>query len=395
MYAKTYLILTLFLSLLLVSAHGQSRQELEEKRNELLKEIEETSKQLEDAQADRKQALSRYVNLQKQVRNRERLIVTLREETKLIQESIQRTTITVDDLQQDISDLKSEYAQTLRTAYRVRLNRSLLLFLLSSNSVNEAVQRWQYIRQYERYRSRQAELIETTQETLTNKISSLAQRKWEKENLMVTQQRQKEELNKELSERDKILKGLRQDEKNLASQLQKKRDAESKLSETIAEVIRKEIASQSSAELERPSSAPERIQLSENFAENRGSLPWPVNRGTVSRPYGTQDHPTLKDVKVTNNGIDITTDPGAEVFAVFTGKVVSSSFIPGYQNTIILKHGDYYSVYSNLSAVSVRRGQDVQSGQLIGQVGEAEPEVHFELWQEKKRMDPGKWIQSR
>jgi septal ring factor EnvC (AmiA/AmiB activator) len=376
-----------------ISLYGQSRQELEEKRKALLEEIEQTEQDLASTQKDRKLALSRYINLQNQVKNRESLISTLRTETSLLEESIERTSRTVEALQHDIIDLKEEYAQTIRTAYRLRLNRSLLIFLFSTNSFNQAVQRWQYIRQYEKYRSRQAELIEITQETLSNKLRTLADRKEEKETLLAVQEQQRKKLSGELGERNQILKGLRQDEKKLADQLEEKREAERKLKETIASVIRKEMNAEPAAT--RPARRAEEVRLSENFADNRGALPWPVARGEVSKSYGTQQHPKFKGVKTTNNGIDIRTEPGAEVYAVFTGRVVSSSYIPGYQNTIILRHGEFYSVYSNLAGVMVERGQEVKGGDLIGRVSRQEPEVHFELWKEKNSMNPGKWIQAR
>ncbi len=393
MYARNPFLYALCLLSISFSLYGQSRQELEAKRKALLVEIEQTEQDLASTQKDRKQALSRYINLQNQVKNRESLIQTLRTETGLLQESIERTSRTVEALQHDIIDLKEEYARTIRTAYRLRLNRSLLIFLFSANSFNEAVQRWQYIRQYEKYRSRQAELIAITQETLSNKLKTLADRKEEKENLLVVLEQQRKKLSGELGERNQILKGLRQDEKKLADQLANKREAERKLKETIASVIRKEMNAEPSAAL--PARRAEEVRLSENFADNRGALPWPVARGEVSKSYGTQQHPKFKGVKTTNNGIDIRTEPGAEVYAVYTGRVVSTSYIPGYQNTIILRHGEFYSVYSNLEGVSVERGQEVKGGDLIGRVSQHEPEVHFELWKEKNSMNPGKWIQAR
>jgi len=392
-YARNSFFLTLFLLGVSLSLFGQTRQELEEKRKALLKEIEQTERDLTSTQKDRQLALSRYINLQNQVKNRESLIKTLRTETSLLEESIERTGRTVEALQHDIIDLQEEYSQTIRTAYRLRLNRSLLIFLFSANSLNEAVQRWQYIRQYEKYRSRQAELIEITQQTLSNKLKTLADRKAEKENLLVVQEQQRKKLSGELGERNQILKGLRQDEKKLASQLERQREAERKLKETIASVIRNEMNAEPAATP--PARRAEQVRLSENFAENRGALPWPVVRGEVSKSYGTQQHPKFKGVKTTNNGIDIRTEPGAEVYAVFTGRVVSSSYIPGYQNTIILRHGEFYSVYSNLAGVVVQRGQEVRGGDVIGRVSQNEPEVHFELWKEKNSMNPGKWIQAR
>ncbi len=373
---------------------GQSRNALEEKRKALLKQIDQTAAQLKNTQKDKKQTLSRYIYLRNQVQNREQLIETLRSELDLIDQSVERTGLAVEALQHDITDLKKEYANTLRVAYRVKMNHSLLIFLFSASTLNEVIQRWQYIRQYERYRRRQANLIEITQQTLSNKMTDLAERKVEKERLLSVQKGQRTKLGSELSEKNKLLKGLRKDEKQLANQLEEQQKAERELKETIAAVIRKEMESKSLTAANREMNTA-LVRLSKDFAQNRGALPWPVSRGRVSKPYGTQDHPKLKGVKITNNGIDIRTDPGAKVFAVFSGKVVSSSYIPGYRNTIILRHGNYYSVYSNLEVVSISRGDNIKGGQIIGRVSHDQPEVHFELWEEKRRMNPKQWIRSR
>ena len=133
-------------------------------------------------------------------------------------------------------------------------------------------------------------------------------------------------------------------------------------------------------------------KLSGVFSQNKGNLPWPVKSGNITGYFGRQDHPTIKGIKITNNGIDIHTGKGAEVYAVFEGKVAGTQFIPGYKHTVIIRHGNYYSVYSNLEKIFVKRNDSIKNGQRVGVVGTNNPDLHFEIWQDKTRQNPVDWI---
>ena len=406
-------ILLLTLALLLVTVAGfaqQSRKELEEKRKKLLRDIEQTSSLLQQTKQDKAATLSRYVTLQKQISKRQQLVETLQEEMSFLLNNIERTATVVVDLNDDIERLKSEYVKIARHAYRQKLTHSNWLFLFSAKSFNDAFRRWQYLRQYDRYRQRQARLILDTQQTLLDKIKALEDRKLEKERLLSTEQRQSRMLGMEMQAKNQLLEELKGDEARLARDLEGKQAAANKLNKAIEKVIREEMerirreersaaAAASAAtpgKAVKPTATPEVASISSEFQGNRGKLPWPVKNGVITGHFGRQPHPSIPNIEIVNNGIDIQTDEGAPVRAVFEGTVVGTQFIPGFDYMVILQHGSYYTVYSNLEEVSVKKGDKVTIRQAIGKVSTDRKtntsEVHFEIWKEKTRLNPQEWV---
>ena len=406
-------ILLLTLALLLVTVAGfaqQSRKELEEKRKKLLRDIEQTSSLLQQTKQDKAATLSRYVTLQKQISKRQQLVETLQEEMSFLLNNIERTATVVVALNDDIERLKSEYVKIARHAYRQKLTHSNWLFLFSAKSFNDAFRRWQYLRQYDRYRQRQARLILDTQQTLLDKIKALEDRKLEKERLLSTEQRQSRMLGMEMQAKNQLLEELKGDEARLARDLEGKQAAANKLNKAIEKVIREEMerirreersaaAAASAAtpgKAVKPTATPEVASISSEFQGNRGKLPWPVKNGVITGHFGRQPHPSIPNIEIVNNGIDIQTDEGAPVRAVFEGTVVGTQFIPGFDYMVILQHGSYYTVYSNLEEVSVKKGDKVTIRQAIGKVSTDRKtntsEVHFEIWKEKTRLNPQEWV---
>ncbi len=390
----------------------QSRKELEEKRKKLLKDIEQTSGLLKQTKEDKAATLSRYVTLQRQIHKREQLVETLQEEMSVLLDNIERTATVVVALSDDTERLKEEYAKIARHAYRQKLMQSDLLFLLSAKSFNDAFRRWQYLRQYERYRQRQAKLIMETQQTLVDKIKSLEERKADKEKLLSTEQRQSRMLGMEMVAKNQLLEELKGDEARLAHDLESKQAAANKLNKAIEKVIKDEMerirreeraaaaannaTAGSSNKASKPTATPEVESVSSEFQGNRGRLPWPVKNGVITGHFGRQPHPTIPNIEIVNNGIDIQTDKGAQVRSVFEGTVVGTQFIPGFDYMVILQHGSYYTVYSNLEEVSVKKGDKIAMKQAIGKVSTDaktnNSEVHFEIWKEKTRLNPQEWV---
>lgn len=418
------------LSLWAQAACTQSRKDLEDKRRKLIEEIDQTNTRLSATRKDKNAALQVFLTLQSQVKKREQLINTLQQEITFNEESIERTNEVLLALQDDVQRLKQEYLQTLRLALRHKLNQSYVIFLLSADSFNTAIRRWQYIRQYQRYRKRQAELIAETQNTLRDKTIQLERRIREKEKLLGGVEQQKQNLSVELQDKDKTLKTLKTDEKKLLKELTDRQKAHNKLNGVIESVIQQEMLAQrkkarstetlanatpantapanvlpstktdrtsskaSVAKESAPISTPsaEDVLATGAFSSRRGQLAWPVDQGRVIQGFGTFPHPKFKDVKVSNSGLDLGTVSGGRVRAVFEGKVVGAQFINGYQYTVIVQHGTYYTVYSNLASVSVKRGDLVNPGQEIGQVGTERPEMHFEVWRDKQKLNPAVWL---
>ena len=393
---RGWLFLFLIVFLIPLTAIGQSRQSLETKRKQLLQEIKTTNAQLEKTKKSKATTFDQYVTLRSQVQNRQMLIENYTLEIAHTDSSIINASNVIESLKEDQERLKEDYAAMLRVAYRMKLNDNGLQFIFSAKSFNDAYKRWQYLRQYERYRKNQAYLIEQTQITLEKKVVQLEEDRNEKISLLEQTREQKQVVGREMNEMNSLLSKLKGDEKKLLSELRTQQKAHDDLNNAIeriiqAEMERKRKAARTSAGIATtPSSGADR--LSGVFSQNKGKLPWPVKKGSITGYFGRQDHPTIKGIKITNNGIDIRTSKGASVNAVFEGKVAGTQYIPGYKHTVIIQHGNYYSVYSNLQQIFVKRNDIIKSGQRVGVVGTKSPDLHFEIWQEKTRQNPVDWI---
>lgn len=378
---------------------AQNRTELERQRQQLLEEINQTTHLLDQTQKDKAAALDRYFALQNQIQKRQKLVKTLQTEIISADTGITRANNVLVTLGDDLQRLKSEYAATMRNTLRHRIGGGFSLFLFSSRDLNDAFQRWQYIRQYYQYRSRQAGRILDMQEELTKKTELLTKEKEEKTRLIAAQKQQQTTLNTELADKDRLVSSLKQNESELVSELNEQQKSHQALNSAIEDIIRTEIAkkkkdarSPEALTAGREENSAASVNLSGRFEQRQGKLGWPVAKGYIIRQFGTQPHPTLKGIKVSNNGIDIRTDKASEVFVVFEGTVVGTQFVPGYQNTVIVQHGIYYTVYSNLEEVLVKRGDQLSMRQVIGKVSNDKPEVHFEVWHEKERLNPVGWV---
>jgi murein hydrolase activator len=419
----------LLAALVLPSAlFSQSKKELEDRRKKIVRDISATERMIKKTARSKEAAYDRYVALQSQIQSRAELIETIESEIVAADEGMARNQSVIAALMQDVGKMREEYGRTVRNAFRQKTLSNPLLYLFSAASLNEAFRRWLFLRKYDQFRREQAEAIRATQEMLARKSEALAQTKIEKENLLVSMQGQRATLVTELSQKNEMLKFLSKDEARLKSDLEKKEAAHEALNQSIERVIQEEVRKRVDEARSRPQSPTEKTEtpvnqpntskpvaakpeknkplsapadlgsdaVSGNFQRSKGRLPWPVESGFVSRSFGRQKHPTLKNIEITNNGIDIRTEESAAVRAVFEGRVAGVQFIPGHDYTVILQHGDYYTVYSNLSETSLSKGDMVKGKQPIGRVSNnpitGTSELHFELWFQKERINPSLWI---
>lgn len=376
-------------------ALGQERKRLETEREQLIQEIKTTNQKLSAAKKDRASALNNYLLVKKQVKNRRELIEVYQEDIERTAANIERTEMVVEHLSEDLATLRKEYQHIMQAALRSKLQQSYLVFLFSSESLNDAFRRLQYLRQYDEYRQRQSRLIQSTQLSLETKVMALQEEKIKQEELLEELLLQNDQLSSELKSKNRLLNSLQSEERKLAASLEQKEKAAHKLDQAIEAIIQKEIAAASAVEVEPESEAADNSAGNISFVKIRGQLPWPVDGGTIVRNFGINRHPTYKNVKTSNNGVDIRTSEPESVKAVFAGKVVGVQFIPGFKNTIIIKHGTYYTVYSNLVSVYVKKEDTIAARQEIGKLSTSEPEIHFEVWRGKERLDPAKWIQRK
>jgi septal ring factor EnvC (AmiA/AmiB activator) len=399
---KYLFFLFLFLPLSLFS---QQRKELLEQQKRLRNDIRLTSNLLKETQKNREATLERFLALQRQIKARKQLINSIQREIQILTSNIERSSEVVESLTSDVMRLKEEYGALLRSAYRQKLNQSDLLFLFSAGSFNEAYRRWQYLKQYDAYRQKQARLILDTQNMLHSKITTLDSTKVKLLQKLDNVKRQAYLMESEISQKDELLQSLENDEARLAANLEAKEQENSRLSDAIERIIRTEMAQRRKSErnntnfpnVDRDAVPVE--NLGNAFYKNKGKLPWPVKNGVVTGKFGRQTHPTIKSIEISNNGIDIQTDKNADVRAVFGGEVAGVQFIPGFDYMVIVKHGNYYTVYSNLKEVFVKNGENVKIRTSIGKVSTDSKtnasEVHFEIWKEKNRLNPSDWIARR
>lgn len=414
-------VVIVFLLLMPLSAFSQNKKELEDKRKKLLRDIEMTGGLLKKTTKTKEATYDRFVALQSQIERREKLILNIEAEIAGAETGIDRNSAVIEALNGDIVKMQSEYGRMVRSAFRRKMMSNPLLYILSADNLNQAFRRWLFLRKYDDFRKKQADAIAHTREMLSKKVITLEETRREKETLLMSLRGQKTILTTEMADKNSLLQTLSEDESRLKTELKKKQAAHEALNQAIERTIQEEITKRTAeARRARPSqpaqpnnnsrtntapsntrpveAAPE-VEMdntSIGFQQKRGQLPWPVEDGFISRSYGRQKHPTLKNIEITNNGIDIRTDESATVRAVYEGRVAGVQFIPGHDYTVILQHGNYYTVYSNLAEASVGKGDQVRARQVIGRVSTntvtGSSELHFELWNQKERMNPEGWI---
>lgn len=412
-----------------VSLSAQSRKELEDKRRKIIKDIAATEKMIQKTKANKEATYDRFVALQNQIASRENLIQTLQDEVGAAEQDINRNQAVIASLELDVVKMRDDYGQTVRRAFRQKTISNPLLYILSAESLNQAFRRWLFIRKYDERRREQARAIAETQEMLQKRNSELEKTRTEKADLLSSMQGQKTSLSNELAEKNELLKFLNKDEARLKTDLEQKQAAHEAMNKAIENIISVEVQKRAEEARARPkpeaspppnpvaknesapagNTATEKNNVAANsaseekldyvsgaFAKNRGRLPWPVESGFISRGFGRQKHPTLKNIEITNNGIDIRTEENASVRSVYDGKVAGTQYIPGHDYTVIIQHGDYYTVYSNLAETSLSKGDPVRARQVIGSVSTnpitGSSELHFELWYQKERQNPAIWI---
>ncbi|MEO6166766.1 MAG: peptidoglycan DD-metalloendopeptidase family protein [Chitinophagales bacterium] len=406
-FLKITALLVFFLTTGFSSFAQTSKDDLENKKEQLIKEIETMQKELDKTKKSKTATLGQLAALKKQIGSREKLIGNYNSQINQIDKEISTKVRTVRALDRDLDTLRINYANMVYYAYKHRSAYDKLLFLFSAQDFNDAFLRLKYIKRYSAYRRMQAELIRTTQKDLSKKMTQLKTQRTEKKQVLTEQEEQKKKLAKEKTEKDKLAKTFSSQEKTLKANMAKKKKEQDLLKKQIADFIRKEIedAKKKAGTSGKTSSSssslgltPEAAALSASFATNQGKLPWPVTKGEIIENFGEHEHPILENVKTKNNGVDIKTAGGADARAVFKGTVVSIISNPGYHKGVLIKHGEYFTVYSNLATVKVKANQEVDTKQSIGTVysnESGESTVHLEIWKGTTLLNPESWIISK
>jgi septal ring factor EnvC (AmiA/AmiB activator) len=392
----TWLLIAAFLFLLTdgFPQTAKDKEKLQRTKQKLEEEIRYTTELLEKTQKNKETSLNKLKILAKQIKSREALIIAINHELNDVQITMEVDSIQINRMSKQLHDMKSEYARMISYAYRTMNGHNKLMFIFSARDFNQGYQRLKYYRQYASYRRQQAERIESTQKAINAHRRDLEEVKNQKLTLVQSKQMEKQKLDREKTEKTKAVKELSSKEKQLLATLKTKQQAAQRLENAIQKLIADDV--RAPEERIRKKEVKENMELSSSFSANRGRLPWPCEGGFVSGSFGEHPHPALEHVKVKNNGIDIMTDHGSAVRAVFGGKVSRVMSFPGLNNVVIIRHGEYLTVYANLDDVTVHNGQEVILRQTIGKVhansGDQKSELHFELWRGKVIQNPEDWL---
>lgn len=385
-------------------AQAQSNvKSLKEKQKALRQEIRATSSMLQKTKAEKKQVLNRVFALNIQIKNRQELIDALTLEIDSINHRINQKQEIVDILTEDLKSLQLEYAKILQNSLRYKYNKAPLLFLFSSDSFNQAFKRWLYLRQYNRYRSQQVEMVASTTRMLQEKVGRLSDEKDNLQLLLASFQAQTRLLEQEKSSKKILIQTLKKGTKNLRKKLLTRQKQQKQLNQQVSSMIalaekrRKETLAKkrhqqtSNKSKPKPTFTPTVIN---HFSRAKGQLSWPAN-GYVTGFFGRHPHPTAPKVIMVNNGVDIRIKGDATIKAVFQGEVLGIEQFSGRGLTVLIKHGDYYSVYANLEQVFVNIGESVNTLQSIGIASsdtQGDAKLHFEIWKGKKAINPIRWL---
>ena len=406
-------------------AQQQTREELEKQRAQLKKEMEQTQKLLNSNKAKTKENLVQWKLINDKVNLQNRIIDNLSRDIGLLDNNIYTNQREINRYNKLLDTLKEEYAKSMVYAYKNRGNYAFLNFIFSAASFNDAIRRVAYLKYYRDYREKQGENILRTQELRRQRIAELGGIKVQKSEVLKSKDKEMTALEAQKLEKDKIMNELKKQGKELNSQLAAYKKQMKKVDNAINAAINRALADAKKAAIKKaneesaktnatatapvktpsttvkavPKKVPESIllnsenmALNENFVKNRGILPWPVDKGVTIMHYGRNQLPSGSVIDVT--GITVGTDIGSNVKAVFDGVVSNVVFIEDMQ-VVIIQHGKYFSTYSNLSSVTVQRGQNIKTGQVIGKVAanlDGIGAIDFFINDEKNNIDPERWL---
>ena len=395
---------------------GKSKQQLETEINTLQKEISTANQLLKKTKKDREMTLNEVNLLDKKIKQREKLIKAYNEQIALLDEEIHQGQNNIKSLNSDLSKLQKEYAKMIVFANKNRSHYDRLGFIFASKDFNQAFSRLRYIREFTDARKTKMNQIANTEREISNTVEASQQAREQQAMMLKDEKAQQEALRNEKEELNGQVAKLKKQEGKIQQDIKDKQQQAKKLQKAIDDIIAEEIrkANEEAARKRREEEktkgktttpapkekgmalTPAEKTLSTNFVNNKGKLPWPVERGVISSSYGKHTSVVSDKVTVTNNGIDIATTEGAKARAVFDGEVASVTKLTGANTVVILRHGEYFTVYSNLENVTVKRGDKVKTKQNLGTVHtnktESKTELHFELLKEQNRQNPAAWL---
>lgn len=373
---------------------GQTIEELDAQIKRAEKEIAKNEKLLKEVTANKKNNQTEVKLLQNKINKRQDVVSSLNKQIKLISNDIATKQKSITSMQSELARLKEEYGQMVRVAYKNQLVGTPLHFIFSSEDISTATHRLGLLSRYNRALSRRAEEITTKSQEVEAEVGELSVKQADLDKTKSEQQKSISTLNKEKKELDAAGKKLAANEKKISKELKKRREEKKKAQQTLQKIIDEE-----TRKTKRKMSDAERravTALNGRFDQNKGKMLMPVNGGVIIERFGKHQHPTEKHVTVVNKGVNIAAPKGSEVYAVFEGEVARVMFISGLNNCIMLRHGDYFTIYSNLATVSVKAGDRVGTNTKLGTISAGDNpddyQLHFEVWFHTINQDPELWL---
>ncbi len=373
-------------------SYGQTLKELEIRKQKTEKELQLSTELLEQTQKDRLQSVNQLNILKRQLTLRSRLINELDTQINLLEKDIEDKSLLISSLNKDLENLKREYAKLIRFAQKNKTDMEILVFIFASEDFNQAYRRLRFYQQFIKFREKQAIEIEVTQRMIATEISNLQLSKDQLEQSKKSKDDEVIKISLEQRKYQKSVASLSQREGKLRKEIEERKKSMELLDKAISDLIAEEAKRMANTKVRDG----RYLQLSAGFEGNKGKLPWPTEQGIITSDFGEHNHPILKGVKIKNNGVDISTQQNAPVKAIFEGEVKKIVSIPGSNMAVLIRHGDYLTVYSNITKIKVKVGDIVKSLQPIGQAY-TDPSTgkglyNLQIWHENKIQNPENWI---
>jgi septal ring factor EnvC (AmiA/AmiB activator) len=395
--SKNILILALLFAIAVgAMAQQKSKAQLQKERQQNLKKIKEVEQILNETSAKKKNTLGELTALNQRISEQQSLINAIKNELNFLDGEIGETNGFISALQDDLVKLKKEYAAMLFAAQKANNSATRLTFLFSASSFEQMMMRLRYMRQYGEKRKLQANAILAVQQELGGQVKVIESKKAEKSSLLNEELAENQNLANLKKKQSELVKALTKEEKSLKQDLDEIKKALAALDKKINEIIKEEMERASREAKAKTATSAAAFALSSSFEDNRAKFPWPV-KGFVSLGFGRQKHPVLKGIFLENNGVNIQTPENEKVKTIFEGEVSRVAFLPLVGNTVIISHGEYFTVYSGLKEVYVKSGQKVSISQEIGQVQvntEGISELRFQIRKNTVPLDPQQWLRN-
>lgn len=393
MYAGKRLPILILIIFCGFSASGQkkTKSQLQKEKQENVARIKEVEKILNETAAKKKNTLGELTALNQRIVEQQTLVNSIRGEIAFLNTEIRENNDIIAVLDDDLEKLKKEYAAMLYAAQKASNSTTRLTFLFSSESFDQLVMRLRYMEQYSETRKLQAELIASVQAELGQQVKQIENKREEKNQLLREGENENESLAALKKKQSTLVKTLEREEKQLKRDLENSKKALAVLDRKINDIIKEEMEREA---LALRNSKSVNVALSSSFEENKNKLPWPVATGFISQKFGRQSHPVLKGIVTQNDGVNIQTKENEKVKCVFEGEVRRVAFIPTLGSSVIINHGEYYSVYTGLKEVYVKTGQKVSTNQEIGQIISKNgiSELNFQIRKQFTALDPAAWL---